>query len=227
MSTRAKALAVAALALVAVVVAVVISQGSRVDATPSEPGAASEALAGVPQDGFSVGDPDAPVAMVEFGDLQCPFCAEAATETIPKLISEYVAPGDLRITFEPLAFIGEDSVEAAEMAAAAALQDRGFAFVEAFYEQQGTENSGYVDDEFLTEVGDQVEGLDVEQALEDRSSSEVAELLTASADAADAAGVDSTPTFLIGTGEDDLEPLEAAPGDVDSFRAEIDSRLGG
>lgn len=227
MSDRGKALLVAALALVGVVVAVVISQGSGDEETTSAGGEGGVDLTGIPQDGFSVGDPDAPVLIVEYGDLQCPFCRDAAVETIPKLVDEYVEPGDLRITFEPLAFIGEDSVEAAEMAAAAALQDRGFAFVEAFYENQGAENTGYVDDDFLTEVGEQVEGLDVEQALEERSSSEVAEALTASADSAQAQGIDSTPTFLIGTGPEDLERLEAGPEDVETFRSEIDSRLSG
>jgi protein-disulfide isomerase len=222
-------LIVAGLALVLVVAAVLISQsGSEESGDLSGDAAAiGDLLEGVEQDRFSVGDPQAPLSMVEYGDLQCPFCADAATATIPELVSEYVTAGELRITFHPVSFIGEDSVEAAEMAAAAALQDRGFAFVELFYEQQGIENSGYVDEAFLRSIGEQVEGLDVEQALADRDSPAVERLLAKAEASARRDRVESTPTFLIAAGGEPAERIELAPDDVDGFKAEIERRLGG
>ena len=48
-----------------------------------------------------------------------------------------------------LSFIGPDSVRAAEVAAATSLQDKYWSFAEAFFDNQGPENTGYVDDEFL------------------------------------------------------------------------------
>jgi protein-disulfide isomerase len=229
MSTRVRALIVAAAALLVVVVAVVISQsgGEETGDVSDDAGELVASLEGVEQDGFSIGDRDAPVRMVEYGDLQCPFCADAATVSIPPLIDEYVVPGDLRITFNPVAFIGEDSIEAAQMAAAASLQDRGFAFVELFYEQQGQENSGYVTDDFLREIAEQIPGLDVEQAFADRSSAEVQAILDEASTSARRDGVNSTPTFLLSEGDGPLQTIQVAPEDVDGFRSEIESRLGG
>jgi protein-disulfide isomerase len=228
-STRARTLIVAAAALIVVVVAVVISQSGG-DGTADVSDDASElvgTLEGIPQDGFSIGEPDAPVRMLEYGDLQCPFCADAATESIPTLIDEYVATGDLRITFSPVAFIGTDSIEAAQMAAAAALQDRGFAFVELFYEQQGRENSGYVTNGFLRQIAEQIPGLDVDRALAHRSSAEVQAMLDEASTAARRDGVNSTPSFLLARGDGQPELIDVAPDDVDGFRSEIDNLLSG
>ena len=51
--------------------------------------------------------------MVEFADLQCPFCAEYTKNVVPTIVNRYVRPGKLRIEFRPLTFIGPDSAKAA------------------------------------------------------------------------------------------------------------------
>ena len=218
---------VAGLALIAVIAVVVISQSGGDDEGSGSSTATESAdtLEGIAQRGFEVGDPDAPLTMVEYGDLQCPFCAEAGTEVIPSLIEDYVADGELRIVFEPLAFLGPDSLTAAQFAAAAALQDRGFAFVERFYANQGTENSGYVTDEFLEQIAAAVPGLDADEAFAAADTPPAQELLDDAEAGATEAGVDSTPTFLLGANEDSLEPVNAGPGDLDAFRDEIDAAL--
>jgi hypothetical protein len=45
---------------------------------------------GIPQDSDALGDPDAPVTLVEYADLQCPFCAQWASRTLPDLVEDYV-----------------------------------------------------------------------------------------------------------------------------------------
>ena len=82
----------AVLAAVIVGVAVAISQGGADDDEPSPaPGSAGQEQAedlfeGIPQSGVSLGDPDAPATLIEFADLQCPFCAEFATGELPGVI---------------------------------------------------------------------------------------------------------------------------------------------
>jgi protein-disulfide isomerase len=110
--------AAAALAAVIVVVAIVVSQGG------AEDDGAPARVQNIPQDGVYLGDPNAPATLIEFADLQCPFCAEYAAETLPWVIDRYVRDGRLRLELRLLAFLGPDSVRGRQWANAAALQDK-------------------------------------------------------------------------------------------------------
>ena len=92
-------------------------------------------------EGSCSGDPDAPVTLVEYVDLQCPYCAEWAVRTFPVLVSDYVRTGKLRIVFHGLAFIGPDSDTALRTALAAGREDRLWDVVAGFYVRQGAENT--------------------------------------------------------------------------------------
>ena len=106
-------------------------------------------LAGIPQSGIYLGSPSAPVRLVEFADLQCPFCREYTLQTLPQLVQDYVRSGKVRMEFRDLAFLGKDSVTAGRHAAAAGEQNKLWNFIDVFYFNQGEENSGYVTPSFL------------------------------------------------------------------------------
>ena len=112
-------------------------------------GGRDSALRGIPQSGISLGSPDAPVTMVEFADLQCPFCAEYHRNVFPTLLKRYVRTGKLRLELRLLRFLGPDSDRLARVAAAAAAQNRMWQFVGLAYQRQGAENSGYATDDFI------------------------------------------------------------------------------
>ncbi|QAY76236.1 thioredoxin domain-containing protein [Sphingosinicella sp. BN140058] len=52
-----------------------------------------------PQGGFRMGNPDAPVKLLEFGSLTCPHCAEFAEQGTPVIVSKYVASGQVSYEF--------------------------------------------------------------------------------------------------------------------------------
>ena len=104
----------------------------RAAATPASP-----LLDGIPQDGTVLGRPDAPVTLIEYADLQCPYCAQWARGALPLLVREYVRTGKLRIEFRGLAFIGPDSDTALRAALAAGRQNRLWNVVELLYADQG------------------------------------------------------------------------------------------
>ncbi len=136
--------------------------------------------------------------MVEFADLQCPYCDEFATQALPQLIARYVRPGKLSIEFRNLAFIGPDSVRAGRVAAAAEQQDRLWNFVELMYYNQGEENSGYATPVYLHRLLAAIPGLDIARAEHAAGGEQAASALEAAATEANSAGVDATPSFLIG-----------------------------
>ncbi len=198
--------AAAAVAAIIVVAAIGISQGGA-DDDESEP-APPPRVAAIPQDSVSLGDPGAPATLIEFADLQCPFCAEFATGQLPGVIDSYVREGSLRLELRLLAFIGPDSERARQVAHAAALQDRMWGFTERFFRNQGPENSGYATDAFLQRLARQTPGLDVDQLAGDYASPE-AEALTRQAERLSRqVGVQGTPSFYLVRDGGDPEPIE-------------------
>ena len=128
----------------------------------------NELLKGIPQNGASLGEKDAPITLVEFADLQCPFCKQFALTTYPVIVNDYVSKGKVRIEFRTLTFIGPDSEKAARAAAAAGAQDREAYFTQLWYFNQGQENSGYATDEFIEKIWTAA-GVDVAEGQDVRS----------------------------------------------------------
>jgi protein-disulfide isomerase len=71
--------------------------------------------------GHDVGDPSAPVTVVEFSDFGCPFCAMYATQTLPVLQKEFIEAG--KVFYKHVPFVmgmfpnGDQAARAAECAA--------------------------------------------------------------------------------------------------------------
>jgi protein-disulfide isomerase len=154
-------------------------------------------FAGLQQNGTLLGEPRAPATLVEFADLQCPFCARFAVDALPGVIRDWVRTGRLRLDLRLMSFIGPDSARAARLADAAALQNRIWPFAELFYLNQGTENSGYVTPLFLRGIAAATPGLDVARALRARNLRAVTAQLRSARDSARKLGVKSTPSFFL------------------------------
>lgn len=165
--------------------------------TPTTARTTASQFAGIRQHGAVLGNPKAPVTLVEYADLQCPYCAEWARLTLPVLVASYVRPGKLRIAFNGLAFLGPDSRVALRTAIAAGRHDRLWDVVDALYLSQGPENSGWVDDALLARIAGDA-GLDWPRLRSERAAPWVARTEQKAAAAATAAGISSTPSFQLG-----------------------------
>ena len=191
--------AAAFLAIVAVAVLIVITQSetSGGDTNLEEVGAVKRELSGIPQSGLILGEPQAKVTLAEFGDLQCPVCKAFSEEVIPKVIDSQVRSGEAKIAFRNYAFISEESTPAAAAAIAAGKQGKGWSFIELFYRNQGLEASGYVSDEFLTEIARGAGVPDIAQWSKDRKSDAVLRQVRSETDEAQSLGLTGTPSFVI------------------------------
>jgi protein-disulfide isomerase len=199
-----------------------------VSARPAVPGADETAalLAGIPQSGFALGDPKAPVTLVEWADLQCPYCRQWSAEAFPKLVRDYVRPGKLLILFRGLAFLGPDSTRALQFAVAAGVQDRLWQVVDLLYRNQGVENSGWATDSLLHEVAASVDGLDTQQVFAQWTSAGVLDVISQAAQAGTRAKVTGTPTFDLGkTGAAQFRRLNLSSLDAAAFEPAIEQLL--
>ena len=206
--------------LVAVLAAVAVAVAGLLIVLSQLGGGSQEMFAGIPQDGTTLGRADAPVEIRLYEDFQCPACAQFARETLPELIESRVGPGEVRLVSETLAFLGPDSVTTARAALAAGAQDRYWQYAYLLFENQGAENSGYATDEFLTDLAEETEGLDVEEWWTARDDAFVEEELAVVQQRAEEDGVDSTPTLVVSgpSGEETLRgavPIEEVERAID------------
>jgi len=96
-------------------------------------------------DDVILGNPDAKVTLIEFSDYQCPFCGKFFTEVEPLLREEYIQTGKVRMIYKDFAFLGPESLAAAEAAECAKDQSKYWDYHDALFEMEisdGKENSG-------------------------------------------------------------------------------------
>lgn len=190
----------AAAVVVAVLVGLSLTGGDDADGASSgtvEGAAEVTALVrGIPQSGTTLGDPGAPVEVIEYGDLACPACKLASETTVPELIERYVRPGRAKLSFRAIAFISPSSERGAFGAEAAAVQDATWPLVELLYRNQGDEADDWLTEDLLFAAAQEL-GLDMERFRSDYSSSAAERGLAENQDAAAEDGVEATPTFVV------------------------------
>jgi len=188
---------------------------------PATPGPdAPSAPAAAP---FNVmGRDDAPVTIIEFTDLQCPYCARHAMQTFPRLKAGYIDTGKLRYTSRdlPLPF-HSFALPAAVASRCAGEQGRFWEYREALFAAQatlGTEPYGRIAREL---------GLDVERLEACRADGRQAADVNADLELARSHGIGSTPSFVIGrvvNGQFEGELISGAKP-YEFFAARIDALL--
>jgi protein-disulfide isomerase len=183
----------------------ITEQAAPTASAPSTEQEVNALLSGIPQTANVLGRPQAPVTLVWFGDLECPFCRRFTLGALPSIIQAWVRSGKLRVEYRSLetATREPEIFKTQQVAAlAAGEQHKLWNFVETFYHEQGEEDSGYVTEEYLEGIANQVHGLDPTQWAGDRSNPELVAEVVADGHAAEHYGFQRTPSFLIGlTGE--------------------------
>ncbi len=169
-----------------------------------------------------LGRDDAPVSIIEFTDLQCPYCAQHALQTFPRLKADYIDTGKLRYASRdlPLAFHAF-AFPAAVASRCAGEQGRFWEYREALFAAQ----SALGTEPYASIAGDL--GLDVPKFEACRRDGRQAANVTADLELARANGIASTPSFAIGRtvgGGFEGEVFSGAqPYEV--FKAKIDALL--
>ena len=230
-----------AIGVVVVIIAIILlatgGGGSKPAVAPKSPEAnqatteVTSLLQGIPQSADTLGKASAPVTLQYFGDLQCPVCREFTLGALPTLINKYVRAGKLKIEYRSLetATREPETFRTQQIAAlAAGKQKLMWNYVELFYHEQGEEGSGYVTESFLQGLASQVPGLKPSSWSSARNDPAFATQVTTDAQAANQAGFNGTPSFLIGKTGGSTQKLEySSLTDPSSFEAAIEKQLKG
>jgi protein-disulfide isomerase len=183
-------------------------RGSLVNALPGARDV-RELFRGITQRENVLGVPDAPVTLVEYADLQCPYCRDFGSRLLPGLIDRYVRAGKVKLELRPLAFLGPDSVRGRDALIAAGRQNRLFDFMALLYLNQGVENTGWLSEGLVQKAAASIPGVDVARLLATRTTPAVASRGLAFDSEARATGITSTPTLLVGRSGGPLRRVEA------------------
>ena len=206
---------VAAVAVAAVAIAISsggghkggLAKGTAATQTVSQ---VQSLLQGIPQDGTRLGNPKAPVTMTYYGDLECPVCQAFTLNGFKQLISKDVRTGKVQVVYKALQTATRDqqTFQLQQVAAlAAGQQQRFWNYAELFYHEQGQEDSGYVNENYLDSLAQQVPGLNVNTWRNDRNSSSLTSQVTTDADQAAAVGANATPTLVFKGPKGQAQPV--------------------
>lgn len=142
-----------------------------------------------------LGDPAAPVAIIEYSSLTCPHCAKFHTDTLALIKERYIDAGEARLVYRDFPF-DRPALLAAAMARCAG-SERFFGFLDVLFRSQDTWARSAQPDEALAKIGRlgglQREAIDAcfaDQALLDS-------ILDSRLSGARIFNVNSTPTFII------------------------------
>ena len=148
-----------------------------------------------PNGGELLGSSSAPVLVEEYGDFQCPICGQWERDVGPT-VRRLVDQGRINFEYHPIAFIGPESVAAANAAEAAGDEGKFWAFHDLLFADQAPENSGALTSDRLLELGRQV-GLDSQQFQRRVRDGTYDNWIRQVTDQASQRGVTATPTVFV------------------------------
>jgi protein-disulfide isomerase len=227
---------VAVVAAIGIGLALALGGGSKASSSYPTVGTLKNALPGasdvqtlfkgIPQKGLTLGNPKAPVTMVEYIDLQCPFCQQFETQVMPDIIKNYVRTGKVKVEARVLDFIGADSSRGRNAMIAAATQNRAFNFSEILYYNQATENTGWLNDAMVGQAVSSIPGIRVHDVLDHISTASVSKQAKAFDAQMIADKVSGTPTLFAGkSGTKGKQIPLRSPTDKQSVVTALDAAL--
>src|SRR3972149_4035473 len=164
-----------------------------------------------------IGNPNAPVTIIEFADFQCPFCGRFFAQTKPQIDEAYIQSGKVRLGYWNFAFLGDESTWAAEAAECAADQDKFWEYHDKLYASQSGENQGAFNKDNLKKFAEELD-LDTQTFNECLDSGKYTSLIQDDTNTSSALGVQSTPTFLInGQAVVGAQPFEVFQQTIESL----------
>lgn len=223
---RKKKIVIAALTLMAVMffgtLAGFLNFAPKNNSLNSNPEQAQEIiknlLAPVSVNASALGNERSNLTIVEFGDYQCPNCAQFHKETKDTLIENFVDTGKVKFIFKD--FIVNDlpsdraSTLAAEASYCAAEQGRYWDYHDELYRNSKGENTGWVTKDNLKQFANNIMVPDLIKFSGCVESHKYSSLVTENDNLARTIGLTGTPTFILYNGTTPIAIQGAYPYQV-------------
>ena len=143
-----------------------------------------------------LGNPDAKITVVEFGDYQCTFCYKFHNDVMKKINDKYIESGDVNFVYKDFPLNGKSSILASEASYCAQQQDRFWTYHDMLYANWGGENTGWITQEILIDFAKE-SGLNLEKFSSCIKNSEFRQKVLNNEQFAKEININATPSFLI------------------------------
>jgi protein-disulfide isomerase len=174
-----------------------------------------------------IGDPNAPITIIEFSDFQCPFCARFHIQTLPLILEEYIEQGKVKLVFRdfPIQSIHPNALPASVAAECANEQGKFKEMHDMLFDNQNKWNSQDTDDA-LSLFSQYATNIQLEQETFDSCLTNGKHIDEIKKDLDDGReyGVSGTPGFFVGNDEIGYVELKGAQP-FESFKKIIDAQL--
>ena len=170
-----------------------------------------------------LGNIEAPITLVEFGDYQCFFCNKFFHDTEETLFQNYVDTGKVKVIFKDFTIIGPDSINAAHGAHCANEQEKFWEYHDILYNNWTGENNGWAASENLLGFAQEI-NLDIDEWSQCMQDARYQQKITSSNNDARTLGLTGTPGFFV-IGPDNQVTKIGGAQPYDVFKRIFESEL--
>lgn len=146
-----------------------------------------------------LGDPNAPVTVIEYSDYQCPFCGRFFAQTEPQIRTNYITSNKVKLVYRHLVVISPESSAAAQATECAKDQGKFWDFHDALFVAEmkdGEERNGNLNRGLFMTLADQMQ-MDTAKFGSCIDSNKYADKVNMDSASAKVLGVNATPTFFV------------------------------
>jgi len=143
-----------------------------------------------------MGDSNAPITILEWGDYQCTFCYRFHENTLNIINEDFIKTGKVKLVFKDFPLNGPDSQLAAEASYCAEDQEKYWQYHDELYKNWGGERTGWVNRESLDRFAGTI-GLDLVEFNICLDEQKYQNRVNTHHEFGKKIGIDATPSFLI------------------------------
>ena len=174
-----------------------------------------------------IGNPDAPITIIEFSDFQCPFCARFHVETLPSIMNEYIDKGQVKLIFRdfPIQSIHPNALPASVASECANEQGKFKEMHDKLFENQKEWSNQSLDNLMITFTQYALDiGLEEKRFEDCLKNGKYIEEIQKDLDDGRNYGITGTPGFFVGNDQIGFIELKGAQP-FENFKKVIDTQL--